>query len=118
MTEENYQKAKQKYTAISKEFIDLLVITTTDAKTSLRRDYLNSLALEPRSFLNLDNIEEYNNNLNKAEMIFPESVHHIVKVDTTKITPNETSIMIANGILPVMRKNYIKHFQETIKKEE
>ena len=58
MPEDQYLEARDKYSVISKELIDFLVITYADPLVSLKRDYLSSLALEPRRFLNVNNIEE------------------------------------------------------------
>ena len=56
MPEEQYLLAREKYSKLSKQLIDFLVITYADSLISLRRDYISSLALEPRSFLNKENI--------------------------------------------------------------
>lgn len=70
MSEEQYYDARDQFSAISKELIDFLVITYAEPIISLKRDYLSSLALEPRRFLNVDNIEEYNNSLNALQELF------------------------------------------------
>ena len=66
-------------------------------------------------FLNLENIGEYNDSLNASESVFARSVEKVLKLDTTDITPNESSITIANEIMPVMRKRYISTFNKKIK---
>lgn len=115
ISEEQYNNITAEYSALSKQLIDMLIIGYTDAKTSLKRDYLNSLALEPRRFLNIDNIEEYNASMEKSMEFFEQSVESIYKLDTTNITSKESSLLIAENIMSVMRKRYIKDFKQSIK---
>lgn len=112
MPEEQYLEARDKYLMISKKLIDFLVITYADPLVSLKRDYLSSLALEPRRFLNVDNIEEYNNSLNALQGLFSESVDSMAFLDTSDMSMNDVSIGVTSQILPVMRKRYIKAFQQ------
>jgi len=112
MPEEQYLEARDKYSVISKDLIDFLVITYADPLVSLKRDYLSSLALEPRRFLNVDNIEEYNNSLNALQGLFSGSVDSMAFLDTSDMSMNDVSIGVTSQILPVMRKRYIKAFQQ------
>lgn len=112
MPEEQYSTARDKFSKISKELIDFLVITYADPLISLKRDYLSSLALEPRRFLNVDNIKEYNNSLNALQGLFSESVDSMTFLDTSDMSMNDVSIEVTSQIPPVMRKRYIKAFQE------
>lgn len=112
MPEEQYLEARDKYSMISKKLIDFLVITYADPLVSLKRDYLSSLALEPRRFLNVDNIEEYNNSLNALQGLFSENVDSMAFIDTSNMSMNDVSIGVTSQILPVMRKRYIKAFQQ------
>lgn len=112
MPEDQYLEARDKYLVISKDLIDFLVITYADPLVSLKRDYLSSLALEPRRFLNIDNIEEYNNSLNVLQRLFSESVDSMAFLDTSDMSMNDVAIEVTSQILPVMRKRYIKAFQQ------
>lgn len=112
MSEEQYFSARDKYQAISKKLIDFLLITYADPMVSLRRDYISSLALEKRSFLNVENIEEYNNCLNDLQGLFSKSVSSMLLLDTTNIKLNDISLEAASKILPVMRKKYINSFKK------
>ncbi len=114
MTEEQYKQITQHYSAVSKELIDMLVICYTDSQTSLKRDYINSLALEERRFLNVDNIEEYNQSMEISMNVFNQSVNSIYRLDTTDISPRDSSVLIAENIMSVMRKKYIKSFNNSI----
>ncbi|HIT21994.1 MAG TPA: HD domain-containing protein [Candidatus Scybalousia intestinigallinarum] len=112
MPEEQYQEVKEKYRSISKKLIDFLVITYAEPLTSLRRDYDSSLALEKRNFLNLDNLNEYNNRLKDLEGLLETSVEDSILLDTTSMSMNDVSVEIASQIMPAMRKKYIKSFQQ------
>ena len=78
---------------------------------SLKRDYVSSLALERRNFLNHENIEEYNNCLNALHDLFSESVDSMLLLDTSKIGLNDVSIEATFQILTAMRKRYIQEFK-------
>ncbi len=112
ISEELYQRLKEKYSAISNDLIDFLVITYADSLTSLKRDYNCSLALEKRNFLNVSNIEEYNKCLNDLLELFKVSVENFIFLDTTSVDMNDVSVEIASQIMPVMRKRYIRSFEE------
>lgn len=112
MPENQYFKVRKKFSAISKDLIDFLVITYADPLTCLQRDYNSSLALEQRNFLNYKNIEEYNNCLNDLKELFLESVENVMMLDTTETSINDAAIEIASQIMPVMRKRYIHSFKD------
>lgn len=108
ITEAKYKELKEKYSLMSKQLIDSLVITYAEPLISLQRDYNCSLALEKRTFLNIENIEEYNKSLIDLQSYFKESVENLILLDTTKIPINDIGIEIASRIMPAMRKKYIK----------
>ena len=112
MPEDLYLNAREKYSKLSKQLIDFLVVTYADSLTSLRRDYNSSLALENRRFLNEANLNEYNESLQALKDLFIESVDSVVFLDTTKMSINDVSIEVVSQVLPVMRKRYIKAFQQ------
>lgn len=103
----------QEYNKIAKDLIDFLVITYTDAVTSLKRDYNNSLALEQRNFLNEENINEYNTSLKQLEETFKNNIKDTLIIDTTTKNQKDTQVETAQEIMKSMRKEYIK----SIKKE-
>ena len=115
MTKEKYLETRDKYSKISKELIDFLVITYADALTSLKRDYNSSLALEERSFLNIENIEEYNQSLKDVKDLLIESVDNYCFINTTNNNMNDVSLEVASKIMPAIRKRYIKTFKEQYK---
>lgn len=112
MSKERYEKARDKYEAISKELIDFLLITYTSPIVSLKRDYLSSMALEKRTFLNEENIEEYNTYLKQLQSLFSKSVDQMHFLDTTNRSMKDVSIVATSEILPVLRKKYIKAFEQ------
>ncbi len=112
MLEELYQEAREKYRVISRALIDFLVITYAEPLISLKRDYNANLALEKRTFLNVDNINEYNESLNDLKELFETSVEDSVLLDTTSMSMNDVSVEIASQIMPAMRKRYIKSFKQ------
>ena len=111
MEQELYQNTRDKYSNISKELIDFLVITYADSLVSLKRDYNSSLALEKRNFLSTNNIDKYNKSLNDIEELLKESVTDSLILDTSYMDLNDVSIEVASKIMPVMRKKYIKSFK-------
>ena len=112
MSEDLYLNAREKYSKLSKQLIDFLVVTYADTLTSLRRDYNSSLALENRRFLNEANLNEYNESLQNLKELFVESVDSLCFLDTANMSMNDISIEVASQILPVMRKRYIKALQK------
>ena len=111
MNEEQYKELREYYSKISKEWIDFLVITYADSLVALRRDYTSSLALEKRSFLNQENINEFNHALKSLQYLFQDSVENYTFVDTTENSLNETSTLVASQILPAMRGKYISELK-------
>ena len=112
MSEKLYKETKEKYENISKELVDCLIITYADPLVSLKRDYNCSLALEKRSFLNTENIEEFNKNLNALKTLFESSVPTFLLLDTSKKSMNNVAITVANKILDAMRTKYIQNFKD------
>ena len=112
MLEDVYLNLKEKYSKISKDLIDYLVITYADPIVSLKRDYNSSLALEKRNFLNVDNIKEYNESLKDLSDLFKTSVNNFILLDTSDMNMNDVSIEVANKIMIAMRQKYIESFKE------
>ena len=107
-----YLNTREKYKNLSKKMIDLLVITYADSLTSLKRDYNNKLALEERSFLNIENIESYNSALKDVKNIFNDSVDNNIFILTNDLTKEDIAISVADKMMEIMRKKYIDKFKE------
>ncbi len=112
MAEDVYLQAREKYAKLSREWIDFLVITYADSLLSLKRDYHSSLALEKRTFLNIENLKEYNESLMALQELFEESVDSVSFLDTSEKGMNDIAIEVASELLPAMRKQYIKTLQQ------
>ncbi len=112
MPKDLYLNAREKYSILSKQLIDVLIVTYADSLISLKRDYNSSLALEKRSFLNEANLNEYNESLQSLKELFTENVDSIISLDTSKMSMNDVSIEVASQVLPIMRKRYIKAFKQ------
>ena len=112
MPKELYEETQEKYKNISKELIDYLIITYANPIVSQKRDYYNSLALEKRTHLYTEYIEEYNKSLAELKTFFESSVQCTFLLDTTKKSMNDVAIVVANKILKTMRKQYIQNFKD------
>ena len=112
MPEDTYYEAREKYSDLSKQLIDFLVITYATPLESLRRDYNSSLALEKRSFLNEENIGNYNTALKALKELLETSVGDMSLLDTTSMDMNDVSIEVASQIMTAMRKKYITTFKK------
>lgn len=99
---EDCQKAMHTYGEFSRKWINVLVQLKVDAKTSVERDYISTLSLETRRFNNITNIEEYNLAMDSMTDFHKNAVKHFVAIDTKKITPVQTSIIVANKVLDNM----------------
>lgn len=115
MDEQKYLETKEKFSKISKELIDFFVVTYAEPLESLKRDYNCHLALEKRSFLNIDNIKEFNESLDSLKDLFRKSVNDYCFLDTTSMDISDVSSQITSQIMPVMRKKYIKTFENKYK---
>lgn len=111
-----YIKYRNKYQELSKALIDALVITYADSNVSLKRDYLNSLSLEKRRFLNVPNIEEYNKYLQILKGTLSESARLACIINTSDKQINDVVIKVAHDIMVTMRECYIEAFNNEMDK--
>lgn len=118
MTDKEYQDYLDNYIPIIKDKINTVIATTTDSLTSLKRDYKANLSLEARRFLNIENIDEYNNALNHVEEICQNHKINFKRFDTTNLSIRQTSFDVANKILDDIRLLYIKEVQNEFKTVE
>ena len=94
MTKEEYEEYLNHYLPIIKEKINIIIGTYTDSLTSLRRDYKSNLSLEARTFLNEQNVNEYNTSLKNMEEFANKNDVNFKLFDATDITVRELSINI------------------------
>lgn len=112
ISNDKYFELRDKYCNISSHLIDFLVVTYADPLVSLKRDYLCSLTLEKRNFLNSENIDEYNKCLNEVKDLLVDCVEDQLFLDTSSKNISDISIEVAENIMPVMRKKYINAFRK------
>ena len=105
--EEEYTEYNDYYTQIIKEKIDIVISTYTDSITALKRDYTAHLSLEKRSFLNEDNLNEYNVSLLNMKSLAEKEKINFYLFDTTNKNQRIISFEVVNTILDNMRKKYI-----------
>ncbi|MDD2409409.1 MAG: hypothetical protein PHD03_01655, partial [Bacilli bacterium] len=91
----------------AKDKVDSLILTFTTEKEALKRDYLHSLALEKRKFLNEENLKQFNDALLESKEVFENLSPNIHFIDTTNLTSSEVSIEVTKYILNDMENNYI-----------
>lgn len=108
LSKQEYDEFMDKYIEIIKENIDIILATYTDSLTSLTRDYNANLSLETRTFLNEDNINEYNNSLINMSNISKDKDVNMFIFDTTEKNQRQISFEVADTILGDMRKVYVK----------
>ena len=116
ITKEGYNGYIKQYIPIIKEKIKIIISTYTDSITALKRDYSANLSLEKRTFLNEDNVNEYNTSLLNMKSL--AQIHNINfhLFDTTNVTQRKTSIDVANVVLDDMRSFQIERINKELKK--
>ena len=75
---------------------------------SMKRDYLNSLSIEPRTNMNQDNVERYNSSLLRMLPIIEPEIDCSKLIDTTKLNKMDPSIIVANDIIDNVKKLYLR----------
>ena len=114
-TKQEYHHYKDTYIPLIKEYIDIIIGTYANSTTSVKRDYKNSLALEERHFLNIDNVEEYNYSLGNVETLCKENKINFHRIDTEDRTEQDVSLETANIILDNAREEFIRRLKNTYK---
>lgn len=82
------------------------LFTSTDE--SMKRDYFNSLSLEPRTTMNSDNVERFNNSLIRMIPVIESEIGTSQLINTTTSDKMDSSIIIANDILDNVKKLYLR----------
>lgn len=114
MTEQEYYTYLHHYKERMKKSINAIVMMYANPFIALKRDYHNSLALEERSFLNFENIDEYNKALLACGNEL-EDLGNIVKVYTDNSNQKDVAIEATGKILTMMRSHYIDKAHNEIK---
>ena len=87
------------YAPMSMRFVNVLVALKASPEVSVYRDYINSLALEPRRFNTFENIKAFNNSMDSMTEYFNRVVSDFVMIDTDNLTISETALTVANAVL-------------------
>ena len=116
VSKEEYDNYINEYVPIIKNKIDIVIGTYTDSLTSLRRDYTANVALEKRSFLSEDNVNEYNNSLLNMKLLAEKENINFYMFDTTDKSEREISFEVVDTILNNMRTYYINKLNEEFNK--
>lgn len=110
----DYDDYKTKYIPLIKDKINIVIATYTDSFTAISRDYNANLSIEERSFLNLENVDEYNKSLlNMYEMANNEGVNFYL-ADTTNKNQRDVSFEVIQYLLNDMREYYLSSIKENI----
>ena len=112
LTKEEYEEYKKEYVPMIKDKIDIIIGTYTDATTSIKRDYKAYLSLEKRSFLNEENVNEYNTSLINIEKLSKKENINFYLFDTTNKSQRECTIDITNKILDCIKTKYIDELKK------
>ena len=108
LTKREFDSLFNMYMDIIKKTTDIIISTYTDPITSLKRDYMNNLSLENRSFLSEENIAEYNNALKDMEDKISNNKCNLKSFDTTGKDERIISIEVAKTILDDMKSKLIE----------
>ena len=104
----------EKYIPLIKEKIDIVVATYCSSLEAMKRDYEANLSLEKRSFLNKDNINEYNTSLKNTINLFENNNYKVSLYETNK-SLKDTEYIIAKDILNKMKEIYYNEFIDKYK---
>lgn len=112
ITLKEYNDYKSEYIPLIKEKIDIIIGTSTDSLTALKRDYNANLSLEKRNFLNEENINEYNTSLLNMKNLANKENINFKLYDTTNKNMREISLEITKDILKNMKEKYVKELNK------
>lgn len=93
------------YDKIKEETIDFLCVTMCDPITSMKRDYLHSLTLEPRKNNNFNSLQTYNSAVIECLPLLREHAKEsIVTVQTDNYTCEDVNIFVAENMIKTFSK--------------
>jgi thymidylate kinase len=108
MSEADFNLYLDHYLPQIEGLINEVVICYTDPLTAVKRDYHANLTMEPRRFNNENNIGEYNEALKECTALINGFG---TTIDTTEISAREATLRVAETLLPIMRKEYLKELK-------
>lgn len=89
--------------------IDMLISTYINEKEAIKRDFLNSISLEPRRKVNEEKLIEFNISLITTLTRFENLVGNIRNLDTEEISIVDSSITLADNIITGYEKKLKKY---------
>lgn len=108
LTQDEFDSLFNMYMDIIEKTTDIIISTYTDPITSLKRDYMNNLSLENRTFLSEENITEYNNALKYMEDKISNNKCNLKSFDTTSKDERIISIEVTKTILDDIKSKLIE----------
>lgn len=103
MSDERYQ-AFLKRLQDSSEYYNYFCSLYVDPFTSMQRDYINSLSIEPRTTMNIGNVEKYNAALARMEGLFKPNLDGFSHIDTTDLERMDASILVVEDVMDRVQK--------------
>ncbi len=89
-------------------YLSQFYILYCNSAEAMKRDYLNSLSIEPRTTMNQSNVERYNASLLRVLPIIEAGIDKSKLIDTSNLTTIEPSIMIASDLLEQVKTLYLR----------
>ncbi|MBQ4583862.1 MAG: AAA family ATPase [Bacilli bacterium] len=89
-----------------RNYIELFYALYTRSNISMIRDYINSLSIEPRTTMNAENVERYNEALMRMYQIIGIEKEESMLIDTSDKERMDASIIIANDVLKRIKALY------------
>lgn len=91
-----------------KEYNNQFYALFTNSDESMKRDYLSSLSLEPRTTMNSENVDRFNSSMLRMMPIIEPEIGTSKLIDTSNSDKMDSSIIVANDILDSVKKLYLK----------
>lgn len=89
-------------------YFNKFYVLFSESEESLKRDYLNSLSIEPRTTMNKENIEKYNKSMLNMLPIIGQNVNSSKLIDTTNSERMDASITVINDLISDVKKLYLR----------
>ena len=106
-----YENYRDMYRTDLGKYIDMLVISTVDSDTCIKRDFASCLALEKRNFLTNKNVQAFNCALSAVRPILEEGAKKVVSLNTNARTIESTLLSVTNAVLSAMKEKYVEKLE-------
>lgn len=98
MSEERYQEFLKRL-RVNPAYMNCFYALYTDPSISMERDFVNSLSIEPRTTMNLENVSKYNAALDRLQSDYKANVDVFRHIDTTRLERMDASIMVVDDAM-------------------